>query len=81
MLSSVAEIIRDLLIFVVAMTALLIVLLVVISKLPDKQSAQTPAERAQLPRRGDGGGWCRRDSALSRSRGSMRFMISAFQSR
>ena len=35
MLSSVAEIIRDLLIFVVAMTALLIVLLVVVSKLPD----------------------------------------------
>ena len=35
MLSSVAEIIRDLLIFVVAMTALLIVLLVVVSRLPD----------------------------------------------
>ena len=35
MLSSIAEIIRDLLIFVVAMTALLIVLLVVVSKLPD----------------------------------------------
>jgi hypothetical protein len=34
-LSSVAEIIRDLLIFVVVMTALLIVLLVVVSKLPD----------------------------------------------
>jgi hypothetical protein len=34
-LSSVAEIIRDLLIFVVAMTALLIVLLVVVSRLPD----------------------------------------------
>jgi hypothetical protein len=34
-LSSIAEIIRDLLIFVVAMTALLIVLLVVVSKLPD----------------------------------------------
>jgi len=34
-LSSVAEIIRDLLIFVVAMTALLIVLLVMVSKLPD----------------------------------------------
>jgi hypothetical protein len=32
---SVAEIIRDLLIFVVAMTALLIVLLVVVSRLPD----------------------------------------------
>lgn len=35
MLSSVAEIIRDLLIFVVAMTALLIVLLVVVSRMPD----------------------------------------------
>jgi hypothetical protein len=34
-LSSIAEIIRDLLIFVVAMTALLIVLIVVVSKLPD----------------------------------------------
>jgi hypothetical protein len=34
-LSSVAEIIRDLLIFVVAMTGLLIVLLVVVSRLPD----------------------------------------------
>ena len=32
--SSIAEIIRDLLIFVVAMTALLIVLIVVVSKLP-----------------------------------------------
>ena len=49
MLSSVAEIIRDLLIFVVAMTALLIVLLVVVSRLPDTQSAQAPADRAQLP--------------------------------
>ena len=35
MLSSIAEIIRDLLIFVVAMTALLIVLIVVVSKMPD----------------------------------------------
>ena len=35
MLSSIAEITRDLLIFVVAMTALLITLVVVISKLPD----------------------------------------------
>ena len=35
MLSSIAEIIRDLLIFVVVMTALLITLVVVISKLPD----------------------------------------------
>src|SRR5262249_7731362 len=35
MLSSIAEIIRDLLIFVVAMTALLITLVVVISKMPD----------------------------------------------
>ena len=35
MLSSIAEIIRDLLIFVVAMTALLIVLLVVVSRMPD----------------------------------------------
>jgi hypothetical protein len=35
MLSSIAEIIRDLLIFVVAMTALLIILVVVISKMPD----------------------------------------------
>jgi hypothetical protein len=34
-LSSIAEIIRDLLIFVVAMTALLIVLLVVVSRMPD----------------------------------------------
>jgi hypothetical protein len=34
MLSSIAEIIRDLLIFVVVMTALLITLVVVISKLP-----------------------------------------------
>jgi hypothetical protein len=34
-LSSIAEIIRDLLIFVVAMTALLIVLIVVVSKMPD----------------------------------------------
>jgi hypothetical protein len=34
-LSAVTEIIRDLLIFVVAMTALLIVLIVVVSKLPD----------------------------------------------
>jgi hypothetical protein len=35
LLSAVTEIIRDLLIFVVAMTALLIVLIVVVSKLPD----------------------------------------------
>jgi hypothetical protein len=35
MLSSIAEIIRDLLIFVVAMTALLIILVVVISKMPN----------------------------------------------
>jgi hypothetical protein len=35
MLSSIAEIIRDLLIFVVAMAALLITLVVVISKMPD----------------------------------------------
>jgi hypothetical protein len=35
LLSTVTEIIRDLLIFVVAMTALLIVLVVVVSKLPD----------------------------------------------
>ncbi len=35
MLSSIAEIIRDLLIFVVVMTALLIGLIVVISKMPD----------------------------------------------
>ncbi len=34
-LSTVAEIIRDLMIFVVAMTALLIVLIVVVSKMPD----------------------------------------------
>ena len=34
--SSIAEIIRDLLIFVVAMTALLIVLIVVVSKLPNE---------------------------------------------
>jgi hypothetical protein len=34
-LSAAAEIIRDLLIFVVAMTALLIVLIVVVSKMPD----------------------------------------------
>jgi len=34
-LSSIAEIIRDLLMFVVAMTALLIVLLVVVSRMPD----------------------------------------------
>jgi hypothetical protein len=34
-LSSIAEIIRDLLIFVVAMTALLIILIVVVSKMPD----------------------------------------------
>src|ERR1700734_1143245 len=35
LLSTVADIIRDLLIFVVAMTALLIVLIVVVSKMPD----------------------------------------------
>src|SRR5215469_13162701 len=35
LLSAVTEIIRDLLIFVVAMTALLIVLIVVVSKLPN----------------------------------------------
>jgi hypothetical protein len=35
MLSSIAEIVRDLLIFVVAMTVLLITLVVVISKMPD----------------------------------------------
>jgi len=35
MLSSIAEIIRDLLIFVVVMAALLITLVVVISKMPD----------------------------------------------
>ena len=35
MLSSIAEIIRDLLIFVVVMAALLITLIVVISKMPD----------------------------------------------
>jgi hypothetical protein len=35
LLSAVTEIVRDLLIFVVAMTALLIVLVVVVSKLPD----------------------------------------------
>src|ERR1700721_933265 len=34
-LSAAAEIIRDLLIFVVAMTALLIVLIVVVSRMPD----------------------------------------------
>ena len=34
-LSAIAEIIRDLLIFVVAMTALLIALIVVVSKMPD----------------------------------------------
>jgi hypothetical protein len=34
-LSSIAEIVRDLLIFVVVMTALLIVLIIVVSKLPD----------------------------------------------
>jgi len=34
-LSAIAEIIRDLLIFVVVMTALLIVLMVVVSKMPD----------------------------------------------
>jgi hypothetical protein len=36
MLSSIAEIIRDLLIFVVAMTAVLIVLIVVVSRLPNE---------------------------------------------
>ena len=36
LLSSIAEIIRDLLIFVVAMTALLIVLIVVVSRLPNE---------------------------------------------
>jgi hypothetical protein len=35
LLSTIAEIIRDLLIFVVAMTALLIALIVVVSKMPD----------------------------------------------
>jgi hypothetical protein len=35
-LSAIAEIIRDLLIFVVAMTALLIVLIVVVSKMPNE---------------------------------------------
>jgi hypothetical protein len=35
LLSSIAEIIRDLLIFVVVMTALLIALIVVVSKMPD----------------------------------------------
>ena len=35
LLSAIAEIIRDLLIFVVAMTALLIALVVVVSKMPD----------------------------------------------
>jgi hypothetical protein len=35
MLSTIAEIIRDLLIFVVIMAALLITLIVVISKMPD----------------------------------------------
>ena len=35
LVSAVAEIIRDLLIFVVAMTALLIILVVVVSKMPD----------------------------------------------
>jgi hypothetical protein len=35
LLSAIAEIIRDLLIFVVAMTALLIALIVVVSKMPD----------------------------------------------
>jgi hypothetical protein len=35
MLSSIAEIIRDLLIFIVVMTALLIALIVVISRMPD----------------------------------------------
>ena len=35
MLSAIAEIIKDLLIFVVAMTALLIALIVVVSKMPD----------------------------------------------
>jgi hypothetical protein len=35
MLSSIAEIVRDLLIFVVVMTALLIALIMVISKMPD----------------------------------------------
>ena len=35
LLSTVADIIRDLLIFVVAMTALLIVLIVVVSRMPD----------------------------------------------
>ena len=35
LLSAVTEIVRDLLIFVVAMTALLIVLIVVVSRMPD----------------------------------------------
>jgi hypothetical protein len=39
-LSAAAEIIRDLLIFVVAMTALLIVLIVVVSKMPDDNPLQ-----------------------------------------
>ena len=80
MLSSVAEIIRDLLIFVVAMTALLIVLLVVVSKLPDSN----PLKRllSALSYR-SGRRWRRVRSRFrsSRSRGSTRFMISAFRSR
>lgn len=41
MLSSIAEIIRDLLIFIIVMAALLITLVVVISKMPDSNPLES----------------------------------------
>jgi hypothetical protein len=49
MLSSIAEIIRDLLIFVVVMAALLITLVVVISKMPDSNPLKRGLVRPWRP--------------------------------
>jgi hypothetical protein len=56
MLSTVAEIIRDLLIFVGVLAALLVALLVVVAKLPDTNPLKTAFNRAMLSTRSYFGG-------------------------
>ena len=68
MLSTIAEIIRDLLIFVGVIAALLVALVVVVSKLPDTNPAQARPDRVVLSAWGDIGGGSGRHPARADTR-------------
>jgi hypothetical protein len=68
MLSTVAEIIRDLLIFVGVLAALLVALLVVVAKLPDTNPLKTAFNRAMLSARSALGGGSNCNSFRTHSR-------------